>query len=117
MGDINLDFLKFSKPGNLQPLVDSMMERIYPHGVAQCVQGPTRFWPGQSPCGLDHIYTNVPEKLSKVQVKGNGYSDHSLILATRYAKNIKQNIKYCKKRSYKFFNEAEFLEEVGKINW
>ena len=117
MGDINLDFLKFGRAGNLQPLVDLLMERIYPHGVVQCVQGPTHFWPGQVPSGLDHIYTNIPDKLSKVQVKGCGSSDHSLILATRYAKNIRQNIKYCKKRSYKNFDKEKFLEEVGKISW
>ena len=81
------------------------------------MQGPTHFWPGQVPSGVDHIYTNIPDKLSKVQVKGCGSSDHSLILATRYAKNIRQNIKYCKKRSYKNFDKEKFLEEVGKISW
>ena len=94
-----------------------MMQRIYPHGVVQCVQGPTRSWPGQSPSGLDHVYTSKPEKLSKVQVKKSGSSDHSLLLATRYTKNIKENIRYCKKRSYKHFDEQKFLEEVSNISW
>ena len=96
LGDYNLDFLKFNSAGVLQPLVDTMLQRIYPHGVIQCVQGPTHSWPGQTPSGIDHIYTNVPEKLSQVQVKVCGSSDHRLILATRYARNIKQNIRYCK---------------------
>ena len=94
-----------------------MIERIYPHGVVQCVQGPTHSWPGQVPSGLDHIYTSVPEKLSHVQVKVCGSSDHRLILATRYAKNIKDNIRYCKKRSYKNFDEKKFMQEVEKIKW
>ena len=38
LGDINLDHFKFDRAGVLQPLVDSMMERIYPHAVVQCVQ-------------------------------------------------------------------------------
>ena len=116
LGDINLDHFKFDRAGVLQPLVDSMMERIYPHGVVQCVQGATHFWPGQTPGGLDHIYTSVPEKLSQAQVKICGSSDHRLILATRYAKNIRQNIRYCSKRTYKNFNEAEFLAEVENIS-
>ena len=33
------------------------------------------------------------------------------------AKNIRQNIRYCRKRSYKDFQEDKFLEEVDKISW
>ena len=117
LGDCNMNHLKFDNAGHEQPLVDLMLNRIYPHGVIQCVQGPTRCWPGQVPSGLDHIYTSVPEKLSKVQVKKCGSSDHSLILATRFAKNIRENIRYCKKRSYKDFDKKQFFEEVGKIAW
>ena len=117
LGDCNLDLLKFDNAGVLQPLVDIMMQRVYPHGVVQCVQGRTHSWPGQVPSGLDHIYTNVAEKLSQVQVKVCGSSDHRLIIATRYSKNIRENIRYCKKRSYKNFDEQTFLEEVDKISW
>ena len=117
LGDCNLDLLKFDNAGAEQPLIDLMLQRIYPHGVIQCVQGPTRSWPGQTPTGLDHIYTSAPAKLSQAQVKKCGSSDHSLVLATRYAKNMRENIRYCRKRSYKNFDEKQFLEEVGKICW
>ena len=117
LGDCNLDFLKFNNAGVLQPLVDTMLQRIYPLGVIQCVQGPTHRWPGQTPSVIDHIYTNVPEKLSQVQVKVCGSSDHRLILATRYARNIKQNIRYCKNHSYKNFDKEKFLQEVENISW
>ena len=60
---------------------------------------------------------NVPAKLSQVQAKACGYSDHKIILATRHAKNIRESIRYCKKRSYKNFDEKSFLEEVAKIRW
>ena len=117
LGDCNLDMLKFNESGVLQPLVDIMMQRIYPHGVLQCVQGPARSWPGQADSGLDHIYTNVPDKLSQVQVKVCGSSDHRFLMVTRYAKNVRQNIRYVRKRSYKGFDEKKFLEEVAKITW
>ena len=68
MGDTNLDHLKFNNAGQLQPFVDKMFENIYPHGVHQCVQGPTHSWPGTTPSGLDQICTNRPEKLSTPQV-------------------------------------------------
>ena len=35
MGDCNLDYLKFNEAGQLQPLVDVMVEKVYPHGVQQ----------------------------------------------------------------------------------
>ena len=117
LGDCNLDFLKFNNSGTLQPLVDAMFERIYPHGVVQCVHEPTHSWPGQVSSGLDHIYTNVPEKLSQAEVKYTGSSDHRLVHVTRYTKNFRQNIRYCMKRSYKHFDEAKFLEEVKTISW
>ena len=85
MGDCNLNHLKFNNLGVLQPLVDSMVQRIYPHGVIQCVQTATHTWPGQTPSGLDHIYTNVPDKLSQAHAIVCGSSDHKIILATRYA--------------------------------
>ena len=117
MGDCNLDFLKFDDAGQLQPLVDLVLENIYPHGVQQLVQVPTRSWPGQQDSCVDHIYTNTPDKISNAQAFVRGSSDHKLILATKLSKSIKQNIRYCKKRSYKKFNEDAFLREVGKISW
>jgi hypothetical protein len=94
-----------------------MFEQVYPHGVYQLVQVPTRSWPGQADSGPDHIYTNCPEKLSKPVVQFRGSSDHRLIYATKYSKNIRENIRYCKKRSYKNFDEQQFLTEVQKLSW
>ena len=85
LGDVNLDHMKFQDSGDLQPLVDKMFEQVYPHGVYQLVQVPTRSWPGQADSGPDHIYTNCPEKLSKPQVQFRGSSDHRLIYATKYS--------------------------------
>ena len=117
MGDCNIDHQKFNRAGVLQPLVDVMKERIFTQGVVQCVQGITHSWPGQTPSGLDHTYTNNPEKLGPIQIIPCGSSDHRLILAIRYTKNLKQAPRYCLKRSYKNFDENLFMEEVSKISW
>ena len=73
LGDLNIDFLKWTQeaPANsnaykVRPLVDNLFNQIFPYGVHQCVSVPTRFWPGVDPSGLDHIYTNKPEKLSDI---------------------------------------------------
>ena len=123
LGDLNLDFLTWTSDINnphntkLKPLVNQIFERILPQGVVQCVTGPTRYWPGCEPSGLDHFYTNRPEKLSEVQRIFQGGSDHNLILATRFSKAIITKPRIIKKRSYKNFNPTEFIAAVRSCSW
>ena len=73
MMDTNLEFLKWTKadlPANdttrrLLPLIEVLFARIFPNGVSQLVTSATRSWPGQADSGLDHIYSNKPEKTLK----------------------------------------------------
>ena len=83
IGDCNLDYLRFNDAGQMQPLIDLILEKIYPYGVQQLVQTPTDSWPGQRDNCLDHIYTNTPDKISRAVVAVRGSSDHRLVLATR----------------------------------
>ena len=125
MGDINLDFLKWNaphQPGShhrhrLHKLAHALFERIFPFGFAQLVTVATRFWPGQEPSGLDHWYTNKPEKMSNIQVVNQGGSDHRLIFGIRYCKSLISRPRIVKKRCYKDFNTAVFLERVKSISW
>ena len=117
MGDFNLNFFKFTNAGQLQPLINQLMEQVYPHGVQQCVQGPTHSWPGQSDSCIDLIFTNKPEKVGHAQTQTRGSSDHRLILISKHSKNAGDGIRYVRKRSYKTFDESEFREAVKKIRW
>ena len=77
---MNLRFLNWhddnisaaSQTYKLRPLVLELFNRIIPHGFVQVVSVATRVGSGQKPSGLDHIYSNFPEKLSEVQVKKLG---------------------------------------------
>ena len=71
-------------------------------------------WPGQENTGLDHFYTNKPQKLSEIQVQHQSSSDHKLIFGVRYAKNITRNVRYVKKRSYKTFDSSKFINKCRK---
>ena len=117
MGDFNLNHFKFTDAGQLQPLVDLLIADIYPHGVHQCVQGATHSWPGQTDSCIDLIFTNTPDKIGPAHAQVRGSSDHRIVFVTKHAKNIKQNIRYVKKRSYKNFNEQEFRTAVKNIKW
>ena len=87
LGDANIDFLKWKEGnGKLQPLVTQLFDRIVSQGFAQIVTGPTRAQKGQVPSGLDHYYTNCPDKIASISTFFHGGSDHRLISAFRQSK-------------------------------
>ena len=55
MGDFNLNHLKFTDAGQLQPLVDQLIQDIYPHGVQQCVKGPTHSLTSSTPTHQERL--------------------------------------------------------------
>ena len=125
LGDMNINHLNWtdqSLPSSnqthrLRSLVAALFSRIFPHGVSQLVKVATRHFPGQRSTGLDHYYTNRPDKLSDVQAQHCGGSDHMLIFAVRYSRAVKTSPRYVRKRSYKNFDPNLFLVAVQQINW
>ena len=123
--DANLDFCKWTRDdlppsdstSRLRTLIDLLFTKILPHGVSQLVTVPTRAWPGQTEAGLDHIYTNKPDKLSNIYAEFAGGSDHKLIKVTRYAKSIRRSVRYVRKRSFKDFKDVDFQAAVKKMSW
>ena len=125
LGDINLDFLKWTRrnlPANdssarLKQLNELIFSRIFPLGVSQLVTTATIVSPTDPPCGLDHIYTNRPDKCSDVQTELNGGSDHKVLKITRFSKANVRSARYVRKRSYKEFCPEKFSEAVKQISW
>ena len=125
MMDANLDFLKWTRtdlPANdhtvrLKPLIELLFTRIFPHGVSQLVTTATRAWPGQVESGLDHIYSNKPDKLSNVESEYTGMSDHKIIKVSRFSKSLRRNVRYIRKRSYKHFSADKFLRAIQELSW
>ena len=66
---------------------------------------------------LDHISTNATETWSKPEVLAAGNSDHLGIYITKYSKEIRHKPQTTKKRSYKYFNKGEFLNEIKSTNF
>ena len=46
-----------------------------------------------------------------------GGSDHKLVKVTRYAKSLKRNVRYVKKRSFKNFRREDFQAAVRQLSW
>ena len=125
MMDANIDFLKWSRDDlptsdstyKLKPLIEKLFSKIFPHGVSQLVKAATRTWPGQADSGLDHIYTNKPEKLSEVTSEYMGGSDHKLLKVVRFSKSLKPSARYTRKRCFKNFKPEEFVKAVKELSW
>ena len=66
---------------------------------------------------LDHIYTNVKFKCSAPKIVSFGDSDHELIGFTRLSKMPQEVTRTIRKRSYKFFDEEQFLSDIADIDW
>ena len=120
--DANLDFLTWRNEGlpphhssvRLKSLVDALFEKILPLSVTQLVTGATRMERGQPKAGLDHLYSNKPEKLSSIQTYFTGMSDHKLLKVIRYSKSFKQSPRFVRKRMFKTFDEDIFRKELSE---
>ena len=125
MMDANIDFLKWTREdlpasdstSKLQPLISQLFSRIFPFGVSQLVKSATRTWPGQTDSGLDHIYSNKPDKLSEVHSEFMGGSDHRLLKIVRFSKSLKRSARYVRKRCFKKLIPEEFINAVRKLAW
>ena len=76
--------------------------------------GATRLERGQPRAGLDHLYSNKPEKLSSVQTYFTGMSDHKLLKVTRFSKSFKANPRFVRKRTFKNFDATKFRERLSE---
>ena len=124
MMDANLDFLtwrncdnlpKHHSSNKLKSLIDAVFSRIMPLGVSQLVTVATRMERGQPRTGLDHLYSNRPDKLSSVQTYYTGMSDHKLLKVQRFTKSFQQFQRYVRKRSFKHFDEGQFKQKLNNI--
>ena len=123
MLDANLDFLTWRSTESLpthhssvrlKTLIDALFDRIMPLGVCQLVTGATRIERGQPRAGLDHLYSNKPDKLSSIQTYFTGMSDHKLIKVIRYTKSFKQLPRYVRKRCFKEFEGGIFKKRLSE---
>ena len=123
MMDANIDFLTWTREDlpshhssvKLRPLIQALFTRILPHGVSQLVTCATRAERGVPVTGLDHLYTNRPEKLSEVKAEFTGMSDHKIVIVRKFSKDMKRTERYTTKRTFKSFQPNEFHTAVRSM--
>ena len=111
LGDFNRDLLN-------ENIKKSWLEYLEPFGLIQKVNQSTRKT-SSSETLIDHIYCNMQTNLSSIDVPQIGLSDHFPIFLTRKTncsipKFSHHTISY---RSYKHFNEQEFISDLQSVPW
>ena len=117
LGDANLCALKWEDE-NFQhkDLALQVQEYLLETSSYQMVKEPTRVGTiagdGISSSCIDHCYTNVPEKIKRVQVVGVGNSDHLGVIIQKFTKFPVSKPQTVKKRNYKEFDVESFLTDI-----
>lgn len=88
IGDFNIDYDRSGKrlQAYQEPLRQSLREDFEEHGWQQLVRSPTRYQ-GDKSLLLDHIYCNIPNRVSYVINKTASTSDHNLVGVVIKVKN------------------------------
>ena len=111
MGDFNIDFRQ------KQSTLESIITLFGPH---QLINTPTRVTP-TSQTSIDHIYTNQPDTVSRIDVPATGISDHYPVCCTITCKHTPSS--NCAKHSsiiyrcFKHFNEQAFLMDLSLLSF
>ena len=111
LGDFKRDLLN-------ENIKKSWMEYLEPFGLLQMVNQSTRKTSSAETL-IDHIYCNIKTNLNTIDVPKIGLSVHFPIFLTRKTncsvpKLTHHTISY---RSYKHFNEQEFISDLQSAPW
>ena len=111
LGDFNRNLLNHEIERDWGNFTESL-------GLTQLISEPTRVTQ-ESQTLIDHIYTNNEETIQCVSVEKMCISDHFAVFCNRKShasacKNTHQVITY---RSFKNFDEANFLSDLSCVPW
>ena len=124
-GDMNLDSLggRWLKPDySLVSLARMVVDCCNAYNFTQMVDNITRIQYNSirkqtSTSCIDHLYCNAKHRISAVRVLSFGASDHDAIIYTRNSKEPVPPPRTIRKRSYKNFNEADYLRDISKLDF
>ena len=114
LGDLNCNMLKTNNDSNIPTKKIKSLYELYQ--LTQLIDVATRITPTTTSL-IDHIVTNMPEKISDSGVIHTGISDHSLVFAIRKISIVTKQENTPEIRNMKNFDEGKFIEELLKQHW
>ena len=114
LGDLNCNMLKTNNDSNIPTKKIKSLYELYQ--LTQLIDEATRITPTTTSL-IDHIVTNMPEKISDSGVIHTGISDHSLVFAIRKISIVTKQENTLEIRNMKNVDEGKFIEELLKQHW
>ena len=117
MGDFNLDLKKKAGQKELKELITNFTTK---NNMVQLIQEDTRsrvVGGRLQSSTIDHVYTNMPDNITNLKQVNIASSDHSIIYFTRKTSHMGQQAELQERRSFKFYHEELFKEELETMNW
>ena len=114
LGDLNCNMLKTNNDSNIPTKKIKSLYELYQ--LTQLIDEAARITPTTTSL-IDHIVTNMPEKISDSGVIHTGISDHSLVFAIRKISIVTKQENTLEIRNMKNFDEGKFIEELLKQHW
>ena len=94
------------------PLHRILVEEIFSKGAAWIKTPPTKINHNKNYANLDHMITNLPQKIIKHKILKCGASDHLILHYTRLTKNQCHFPKYKNVRDYSKINWTQVKSEI-----
>ena len=119
LGDINVDWNKITKNGNLNEIEEKWKTFVESSGLTQLIRKKTRerIVAGNAQTSIiDHLITNRDDLASKIKVIDTSTSDHSIVAVTRIS-NSRFEPEKITVRNLNAIDESSFNESLQHENW
>ena len=120
MSDTNINTdLDYSTPSDLEyhdrkitPLYRILNNQIFNKGASIVRTKPTKIHHNKENSNIDHLITNIPEKIIQPQIIHSGFSDHYITKFTRITKNPIHHPRYRNMRKFSMVNWSQVKAEI-----
>ena len=112
LGDFNCNLLEAK--GNLH--TTKLLSLFGEYQYKQLIEQPTRITKASESL-IDHIITNMPQRICKSGVCHVSTSDHSLIYTVRRLALPRGQPRIVETRSFKNFDKGSFLNDLTEAPW
>ena len=118
IGDLNLDYSRWKDPTyRHHKLVQLTKDEMETRGFCQLINQPTRFWQGQAPSILDHLWTNAPGCIMTTSNLPRSSSDHNTITTILRTKDRVDQQHNSRRRDRKNMDPVGYRNKISDIDW
>ena len=103
---------ELNKKYKIQGLLNLLQDHMLRNNIVQHNFENTRFARNTRDSCIDHIYSNVPNKITDIKTHKNAFSDHSFVTAYYHSKEQYYNPKFIKTRNFRQLNKHSLLLAV-----